>query len=89
VIDGSWLFAAVLFALFLVVVAATALLEALLRRVVGPDPAEQPRVTVTGTLPVVDGCTECVLAREAGPTVHARHLARQHGYLVFDAERAA
>jgi hypothetical protein len=80
-IDGSWLFAAVLFALFLVVVVATALLEALLRRVVGPDPAEQPRVT--GTLPVIDGCRSCLLAREAGQRALYRHLAVEHGYLVM------
>jgi hypothetical protein len=88
-IDSSWLFAAVLFALFLVVVAATALLEVLLRRVIGQAPAEQPRATVTGTLPVIDGCTECVLAREAGQRALYRHLAVEHGYLVMGTGRAA
>jgi hypothetical protein len=61
----------------------------LLRRVVGPDPAEQPRVTVTGTLPVIDGCRSCLLAREAGQRTHYRHLAVEHGYLVMGAGRAA
>jgi hypothetical protein len=59
----------------------------LLRRVVGPDPAEQPRVT--GTLPVIDGCRSCLLAREAGTRTHYRHLALEHGYLVLDTEQAA
>jgi hypothetical protein len=82
-IDGSWLFAAVLFALFLVVIVATALLEALLRRTLGQAPAEQPRPSVTGTLPVIDGCRGCLLAREAGPRTHYRHLTLEHRYIVI------
>jgi hypothetical protein len=88
-IDGNWLFAAAIFALALLFVVAMAAIESRTRAEIGRDPDLPVRPTLDGTLPLFPGCLECRLAHEAGPTVHARHLARDHGYLVFDAGRAA
>lgn len=87
-IDGSWLFAAVIFALVLVVIGCTALLEWALRRRLGPVSEPPARPTVTGTLPVIDGCGECRLAREVNQVVHHRHLLRDHNYHVLSEQAA-
>jgi hypothetical protein len=88
-IPANWLFAAVIFALVLVVIGATALVERMTRRTIGQEPDLPVRPTFEGTLPIFPDCRECLLAREAGVRHQARHLATFHGYLVFDAERAA